>query len=126
MKRLSTLAMIAVLLAAGCKARKDYPEPAIGYHTPNFEVVFGRLAAVRGATPEAEPIWVVRFGERRDVYEGELALEPAGRPVGFSGGELVEVRGQIVPPSASAPANDAYNGRRYAWTSLQLWSGYRQ
>jgi hypothetical protein len=125
MKRVMCLAAVVLMMAAGCKARKDYPEPTIGSHSPNFDVVFGRLAAVASSDPE-QPIWVVRFGTRADLYQGELALVPAGRPTGFSGGEPIEVRGHVLPVAASAPSGDAFNGRRYAVDSIRLWAGYRE
>ena len=126
MKRIIPLTVILVAIClAGCKARKEFPEPTIGSHTPSFDVVFGRLVAVTSADPE-QPTWVVRFGTRTDMYQGELALEPGGRPVGFSGGEPIEVRGHVLPAAASAPAGDAFNGRRYGVESIRLWSGYRQ
>jgi hypothetical protein len=125
MKRFVVLSVVLAVVLVGCKARKDYPEPTIGSHSASFDVVFGRLAAVTSSDPEA-PIWVVRFGTRADAYQGELALEPAGRPVGFNGSEAIEVRGHVLPAAASAPAGDAFNGRRYAADSIRLWSGYRQ
>jgi hypothetical protein len=32
----------------------------------------------------------------------------------------------VLAAAASAPAGDAFNGRRYAVDSIRLWSGYRQ
>ena len=119
-----TLALAALLLI-GCKARKDLPEPNAGWHSANFSIVFGRLARVPappGPNADAPPIWVLRFGSAKDTYQGELALTPPERLVGYSGGEPVEIRGHLLIDATS----DAYNGRWYVVDSIQLWSGYRQ
>jgi hypothetical protein len=121
MKRALPLALAALLLAA-CKARKDFPEPGLGWHSPSFSVVFGRLQRIPAAEADAPPTWALRFGTPNDTYEGELALTPPERLVGYSGGEPVEIRGHVL----SDPAPGLYNGRTYVVDSIQLWSGYRQ
>ena len=113
-----------VVALAGCKARKDYPEPSLGYHSPNYNVVFGRLQKVAGRGENAPPTWVVRFGIPSDPYQGEFALT-APSPnfiLGYSGGEPVEIHGHIF----EQPTQDTFNGRWYVVESIQLWSGYRQ
>jgi len=116
-----TLALTALLLAA-CQARKAFPEPNLGWHSPAFNAVFGRLQRVPAADPDAPPIWTLRFGTPNDTYQGELALIPPERLVGYTGGEPVEIRGHLLPDPTPGP----YNGRTYFVDSIQLFSGYRQ
>ena len=122
-------ALLAVTLAAltldsGCKARKDYPEPNLGSHSPSYNVVFGRLVRVPGRDPDAPPTWLIRFGFPHDAYQGELALtSPSPNFIlGYTGGEPVELHGHVLPQTTT----DAYNGRWYQVDSIQLWSGYKQ
>lgn len=119
------LALAALFLSvSGCKARKDYPEPNIGSHSPSYNVVFGRLVRVAARDPEAAPTWLIRFGFPHDTYQGELALTSSSPNfiLGYSGGEPVELHGHLLNQTTT----DAYNGRWYMVDSIQLWSGYRQ
>ena len=110
----------AAVAVAGCKAKRTYPEPAYGWHSPSFSAVFGRVRRIAGANADAPAIWVVRFGTPNDVYFGELALTPAEKMTGYTGGESVEIHGHLLTEATT----DAYNGRWYSVDSVQLWSGY--
>jgi hypothetical protein len=122
-----TLALgLAVAAMAGCKARKRYPDPAIGWHSPDYGVVYGRLFRVPlpAPSPGAEappPAWVLKFGEAGESYAGEIALTPPERLVGYSGGEAVEVRGHFM----KGATNDPYNGKWYVVDSIRMWYGHR-
>ena len=85
-------ACLALAWAAGCNARKDYPDAAPGWHNGDYSVIFGRLQRVPSAAPDAPPAWTIRFGYAADAYNGELALTPPERMVGYTGGERVEIR----------------------------------
>jgi hypothetical protein len=118
---------LAVLFLSACQARKDFPEPNAGWHSPSFNAVFGRLHVLPGKTADDAPVWVIRFGTTSDPYQGELALMssiPNSRSFlnGYSGGEPVELKGRLL----DQPTTDPYNGRWYVVDSIQLWSGYRQ
>jgi hypothetical protein len=116
---LLVLLTAAALAAAACNARKDFPEPDIGWHSPNFSKVFGILRLLPGRNPGDKPTWVVIFGSTQDTYQGLLALtEP---PVGYAGGEPVELYGHILDQATT----DAFNGRWYVVDSIQLWTEYR-
>jgi hypothetical protein len=113
--------MAAAMVLGGCKAKRDFPEPNVGWHSPSYSVLFGRIRRAQGATPESPPVWVIRFGEPGDGYGGELALTPPEKLTGYSGGEHVEVHGHLMSESTS----DAYNGRWYVVDSVQYWTGYQ-
>lgn len=119
-------ALAILALIPGCKARKDFPEPNIGSHTPNFDVIFGRLVRVPARDPDGEPTWLLRFGYPHDPYQGEMALTDLKKPstfaLGYSGGEPVEIHGHLLNQSTA----DSFNGRWYVVDSIQLWSGYRE
>jgi hypothetical protein len=110
-----------ILLLPACNARKDYPEPAIGWHSPTFSVVYGTLRTLPGRTPQDNPTWVITFGSNSDPYQGLLAITPPEKLIGYAGGERVEVKGRIL----DQPTTDAFNGRWYVVDSIQLWSDYR-
>jgi hypothetical protein len=118
-----TLAAAALL---GCSAKKRYPDPAAGWHSLDYSVVFGRLTRVPmpapdPSTPAPPPAWVLKFGEATDQYGGEFALTPPEKLVGYSGGEPVEVRGRLMEGGTSDP----YNGRWYVVDSIRMWHGHR-
>jgi hypothetical protein len=128
MKRASQkggVALLAMTIAlaglAGCKAKRTYPEPNVGWHSPSYSVLFGRIRRAPGATPDSLPIWVLRFGDASDAYGGELALSPPEKLAGYSGGENVEVHGHLLTDKT----NDAFSGRWYVVDSIQYWSGYQ-
>jgi hypothetical protein len=120
-KVLGTFLALLAIVAAGCNTRKDYPEPKIGWHDHSYSRIFGRLVRIPGATPEDPPTWVIRFGVPGDEYRGELALTPAERMRGYSGGEMVELKGRLLEQNTT----DAFSGRWYAVDSIQMWSSYR-
>jgi hypothetical protein len=123
----SSILVVMVLAGAAaltaCETLTDFPEPALGWHSGDYGVVFGRLQVV-GVDAEEKPLWAVRFGESRDAYGGALVLTPAGMMKGFNGGESVEVRGKIVA-EAGGPG-EAMTRMHYAVDSIRLWSGYRE
>jgi hypothetical protein len=106
---------------SACATRRDFPEPAVGWHSPTFSTVFGRLEKLPGATPDAAPVWTLRFGTTQASYQGRLALTPPERLVGYSGNERVEIHGHVL----DQPTTDAFNGRWYVVDSIQMWSEYR-
>lgn len=117
---------LAGLVAGACAARKRYPDPAVGWHSIDYSVVFGRLMRVPMPAPDAgtaapPPAWVIKFGETTDPYGGELALTPPEKLVGYSGGEPVEIRGRLM----EGATNDPYSGRWYTVESIRMWRGHR-
>jgi hypothetical protein len=111
-----------LLACAGCHARKTYPDPNPGWHSGDFTVIYGRLQRV--TTPTTQPdlppppaVWTIRFGQSNAVYNGELALTPAERFIGFSGGENVEIHGHLLTEAT----NDAFSGRWYVVDSIRMW-----
>lgn len=123
MKRMFALAIsLGIVISGvggmgGCSAKKVYPDPDIGSHTADYSVIFGRLQRVMPANPDNPPVWVVRFGIRQEPYGGELALTPADRLLGYTGGEMVQVRGRINP-SVKSPD---YPGNWYEISAIRLW-----
>lgn len=111
--------LAAAALTASCTARRDFPEPALGWHTPGFTAVFGRLQKVPGPDPD-QPVWTIQFGHTGDPYQGVLALTPPERMVGYSGDERVELHGHMF----EKPTTDAWNGRWYVVDSIQMWQEY--
>ena len=117
-------ALFLIVLAAAlpaCKARKDFPEPGVGWHSPSFSVVYGTLRRLPGPNPDDDPTWVVIFGPAHGAYQGMLALTPPVKLTGYSGGERVELKGRMLDRETV----DAFNGRWYVVDSIQYWSGYR-
>jgi hypothetical protein len=120
-----TLALVASALLA-CTARKRYPDPAPGWHSPDYSVVFGRLMRVPlpapdPASPAPPPAWVIRFGDSTEQYGGEFALTPPERMVGYAGGEPVEIRGHLM----EGATNDPYSGRWYVVDAIRMWHPHR-
>ena len=120
---LAALAAAAILVAApaGCSARKRYPDPSPGWHSPDYSVVFGILRQLPGPTPDSPPVWTIRYGPDNDLHRGELAITPPEKMVGYSGGERVELRGHLLNQETADP----YNGRWYVADSIQMWAPYR-
>lgn len=125
----STTSFLAVALAgcllSACTERQRYPDAAVGWHSPDYSVVFGRLFRVPlpapdPSTPAPPPAWVLKFGETSEMYNGEIALTPPERMVGYSGGEMVEVRGRFL----DTPTSDPYSGRWYTVESIRMWRGH--
>jgi len=114
-------AALFILAAAGCKATKTYPDPLPGWHDANYSTVFGRLQRIPAANPDNPPVWVVRFGLTSDPYRGQFAITPPERLTGYSGGEMVEIRGTIRP-DLSYPD---YSGTWYEVRSIRMWSNHR-
>ena len=121
---------IIVLFAitiTGCKARKSYPDPNMGWHSADYTVIFGRLQRVAPPPPSSPdvppqpPAWTIRFGDANDAYAGELALTPPERLVGYIGGEKVEVRGHLYTQRTAYQ----YNGLLYAVDSIRQWVGHQ-
>jgi hypothetical protein len=115
------VACVASFLAMGCSARRSYPEPSIGWHSPSYSVIFGRIQRVPGSNPDSPTLWTIRFADPRDAYQGELALTPPERLTGYSGGEHVEIHGHVM----QEPTTDAYKGRWYVVDSIQMWTDYK-
>jgi hypothetical protein len=106
---------------AACNARNAYPDPAPGWHSPDYSTLFGRLTRVPGPTPDDPPTFTLRFGDTTDSFNGEVALTPPERLAGYSGGERVQVQGRPL----GQPTTDAYNGRWYTVDAIRMWSGHR-
>ncbi len=119
------LAGVAVWLG-GCQTRREFPEPAAGWHAGDYGVVFGRLQRVAAADPEEPAAWAVRFGEGGEAHGGRLTLTPGGMMTGFAGGDLVEVRGRLVGEAGGGGTGDTMRGIHYAVESIRLWAGYRE
>jgi len=120
----SRLVLGVVLLAAvfaGCKARKQYPDLTPGWHDAGYTKVFGRIQRVAQADPEAKPVWIVRYDyTASDTYGGRLNLYPDGAMAGYSGGELVELRGAIAP-GYSLPN---FSGTWFKVDEIRMWSNH--
>jgi len=119
---LLTLTLAALALLA-CNSRKRYPDANIGWHSADFSTVFGRLLRIPLPAPDPNsptppPAWVLKF-DNSGPYNGEIALTPPERLVGYSGGEPVEVHGHFL----NQPTNDPYNGRWYVVDSIRMWHG---
>ncbi len=109
-----------VLAGNGCATRRSFPEAAVGWHTPGYTTVFGRLEKLAGPTADAPPVWTIRFGSQQEQYAGTFALTPPEKMVGYSGDERVEVKGHLFDQATT----DAYNGRWYVVDSIQMWREY--
>ena len=121
MKRIAlSLLLLTVTALAGCKAKKTYPDPDPGWHSPDYGIIFGRLQRIAAKDPDSAPIWLVRYDFNQDRYRGELALTPAEKLVGYSGGEMVEIHGAVK----TAAALGSYPGTWYEVHSIQLWASY--
>ena len=116
-----TLLSLAAFLPACGKTRKIYPDVLPGWHSGSYDVVFGRLQRVPAKDPTEAPTWVVRYGlsNTSDPYRGELGLVPPEKMVGYSGGELVELRGNL-DPSLKSPN---YTGTFYVVQAIRIWNG---
>ena len=124
MKPLPILSLAALLLLTsvpGCMKKKTYPDPLPGWHSANFDTVFGRLQRVVAKNPDDPVVWVVRFGTAQSRFGGELALMPAQKLIGYSGGEQVEIHG--TPRTDLGYPN--YPGTWYEVRSIHLWNGRR-
>jgi len=119
--RHSLLAAAVAFAFSACTARRDFPEPAVGWHSSSFSAVFGRLQKIPGSAADAPPVWTIRFGTTQDTYQGQLALTPPERLVGYSGDEPVEIHGHVL----EQPTTDAFNGRWYVIDSIQMWSDFK-
>jgi hypothetical protein len=121
MKRIAlSLLLLGALAASGCKAKKLYPDADPGWHSPDYGVVFGRLQRKPARDPDEPPLWLIRYDLGKDPYRGEFALTPAEKLVGYSGGEMVEIRGRIK--SENAPAG--YSGTWYEVHDIRIWASY--
>jgi hypothetical protein len=96
------LALLGMM--AGCGGRKAYPDSQPGWHNDDYTTIFGRLSRRSGEHADA-PIWVLRydFANAADPYVGRVALTPAEKLIGYSGGELVEVHGKVLAKSDADP-----------------------
>lgn len=114
---------LGVMAMVGCSAKKVYPEADLGWHDAGHTVIFGTLQRVMGRQAEGAgpPIWVIRYSAKDDAYGGELALTPPERLTGYSGGEKVEIRGE-VRPELSYPD---YPGKWFAIRSIRMWAARR-
>ncbi len=120
-KLLITLTLVAFLGAmASCKAKKSYPDTDPGWHSADFSVVLGRLVRIPAKNTDDPAVWVVRFGLGREAYRGELALMPADKLVGYSGGELVKIRGSVK----EGYQHPQYAGTWYEVSSIRMWDNY--
>jgi hypothetical protein len=117
------LLAVGVLLGnvPGCMKKKIYPDPLPGWHSADYSTIFGRLQRVVAKNVDDPPVWVVRFGLSTDRYGGELALTPPGKLLGYSGGEQVEIHGQ-VRPELGYPN---YPGTWYEVGGIRLWEARR-
>jgi len=117
---LAIVLLAMVLAPAGCgKPKKFYPDLAPGWANPGYTHVFGRLQRLPAREIDGQPVWLVRFDLANTPHKGEFALGPAEKLTGYSGGELVEIRGQINSEFASPD----YAGTWYNVQSIRMWSG---
>src|SRR5437660_582165 len=104
-KRTLLTLTLATLTLLACQERKRYPDISVGWHSPDFSVVFGRLLRIPlpapdPGSPTPPPAWVLKF-DQGGPYNGEIALTPPERLVGYSGGEPVEVHGHFLNQSTN-------------------------
>jgi hypothetical protein len=118
---LASCCLLLVSALPGCKAAKSYPDPLPGWHNASYTTVLGRLQRMPAVKPENPPVWVIRFGNAADPYRGEFAVTPPERLTGYSGGELVEVKGNIRPDMS----HPDYAGTWYEIQSIRMWSNRR-
>lgn len=115
------VALVLASLSAACKQRQSLPDVLPGWHSPGYDVVMGRLQRVPPRDPTEAPVWVLRYGlsNADDLHSGEVALMPPEALVGYSGGELVEVRGAV---DAGFKSPD-YPGTWYRVQEIRIWNG---
>ncbi len=116
-KRSLLCGSLVLLCLVGCGKKKRYPEPLAGWHNDDYSVIFGRIQRVAAKNPDDPPVWVIRFGLETEKFGGELALTPAQRLTGYSGGELVEAHGMVRSDMGSPD----YPGNWYEIRSIRLW-----
>lgn len=114
------LASLLVLPSCQGKARKMYPDPSPGRASAGYTQIFGRLQRVPSKNPENPPVWVIRYGfSDSDAYGGRLNLAPPEKLIGYSGGELVQINGRVVPEWT----HPEFAGAWYDVQSIRAWSG---
>ncbi len=117
---LITLAAFALLFSAGCGGKHRYPDPYPGWHAADYSVVFGRLQRIPGKSAEDPPFWVILYGfPKTDNYTGKLNLMPPEKLIGYRGGELVELRGQLN----TGYQHPDIGGTWYNVQAIRLWNG---
>lgn len=119
--KLVGLMLLLGLAAGGCnQPRQALPDVLPGRVSPGYEMIFGRLQRIPARDPQEKPTWVIRYGlTSSDAYNGELALMPPEALAGYSGGEPVQVRGQIDPTFKSPN----YAGTFYHVREIYIWNG---
>lgn len=114
------LAAAALLAASGCGGKHRYPDPYPGWHSADYSTIFGRLQRIPGKEAGDPPFWVIMYGFiKSDGYEGKLNLAPPEKMAGYSGGELVEIRGRIN----TSYQHPDIGGTWYDVQSIRLWNG---
>jgi hypothetical protein len=115
------LALASIPLASCKQPRATYPDIYPGWHNGDYSIIMGRLQRIPARDPSEAPTWIIRYGltATDDSYNGELALSPPGALTGYSGGELVEIRGE-VDPNFKSPN---YPGTFYNIRRINIWNG---
>jgi hypothetical protein len=112
--------LVAAAMVGGCKAKKTYPDPDLGWHSADYSIVMGRLQRIAGKEADEPPIWLIRYDVGKDKYRGEFALTPVEKMVGYAGGEMVEIRGSIKPEDPKS----GYHGPWYEVREIRLWTSF--
>lgn len=100
--------LLAVSLPAGCGTRYKYPPGHPGWHSPHYHLIFGSLQLVgrRSLAIQYAP------ADGPDPYHGELVITPRAAMTGFSTGETVLLRGEVIQTG---------KGPEYYVTHARLW-----
>ena len=116
---LAAIALASLALVPACtKPRPGLPDVLPGWHSPNYEIIMGRLERRAGKDPTEAPTWVLRYGlAAGDPYGGEVALLPPDALTGYSGGEPIEVHGAVEPEFKSA----TYPGTWFRVSAIRYW-----
>ena len=113
------LPIFLLLLLPACKAHRQYPDLTPGWHNADYTKVFGRIQRVAQTDPAAKPVWIIRYGySDNDPYSGKLNLYPDGALAGYSGGELVEIKGAL----SKEYTLPNFPGTWYKVDEIRMWS----
>ncbi len=106
----AVLLVLAAWAVGGCGNRYNYPPGNPGWHSPHYHTIFGmlQLAGRQSLAVEYAP------GNGPDPYHGELIITPPAAMTGFSTGEMVLLRGEVVQTGA---------GPAYYVKRAKLWLG---
>ncbi len=119
------LVIISVAAVAGCgKKHRRFPEGEIGWHSPSYDKIFGKLQFVTAAKETDKNYWVIRYASTTgpDIYGGKMVLMPDQMMVGYAGGESVQLTGRVRQDLKNA----AGTGMLYEVQGIRIWVGHER